>query len=199
MQYNSQRIAIRPLSILEENSMKRVLQRLLPLAALLLTVSPAVRAAEPDRPNILLILADDLGYSDLGCYGGGIHTANPDALAKKGLRFTPVYNCARCCPSRASLLTGLYPHQAGVGDMTADQGKPGYRGSLQPNTATLAEVLKSAGYRTLMCGKWHLSLGPKHPPTPVDRGFDDYYGLLQGFHGFWDPKGPVRLPAGRPA
>ncbi len=83
--------------------------------------------------------------------------------------------------------------------MTADQGQPGYRGALQPNTATLAEVLRSAGYRTLMCGKWHLSHGPRRPPTPVDRGFDAYDGLLQGFHGHWDPKAPVRLPAGRPA
>jgi arylsulfatase len=162
-------------------------------------VAAAAGPAPPGRPNILLILADDMGYSDLGCYGGEIQTPNLDALAKNGLRFTQFYNCARCCPSRACLLTGLYPHQAGVGDMTSDQGKPGYRGSLQPNTATLAEVLRSAGYRTLMCGKWHLSHGPGHPPTPVDRGFDDYYGLLQGFHGFWDPRAPVRLPAGRPA
>jgi arylsulfatase len=167
-----------------------------------LTCATAAAAAEPaprSRPNILLILADDLGYSDLGCYGGEIRTPNLDALAKSGLRFTQFYNCARCCPSRACLLTGLYPHQAGVGDMTSDRGQPGYRGALQPNTATLAEVLRSAGYRTLMCGKWHLSHGPGRPPTPVDRGFDDYYGLLQGFHGHWDPKAPVRLPAGRPA
>lgn len=159
---------------------------------------PASLPAANARPNILLILADDLGYSDLGCYGGEIRTPNLDALAKNGLRFTQFYNCARCCPSRACLLTGLYPHQAGIGHMTADQAKPGYRGFLQPNTVTIAEVLRTGGYRTLMCGKWHLSHGPKHPPTPVDRGFDDYYGLLQGFHGFWDAKAPVRLPADRP-
>src|SRR5215470_18015735 len=173
--------------------------RLACLAALTCATAEADQTPRPGRPNILLILADDLGYSDLGCYGGEIRTPNLDRLAANGLRFTQFYNAARCCPSRASLLTGLYPHQAGVGGMTVDQGKPGYRGSLQPNTATLAEVLRSAGYRTLMCGKWHLSHGPRHPPTPVDRGFDDYYGLLQGFHGFWDPKAPVRLPAGRPA
>src|SRR5215831_10096109 len=135
--------------------------RLACLAVLACATAEAAETAPPSvGPNILLILADDLGYSDLGCYGGEIHTPNIDALAKNGLRFTQFYNCARCCPSRASLLTGLYPHQAGVGDMTADQGKPGYRGSLQPNTVTMAEVLRSAGYRTLMCGKWHLSHGP---------------------------------------
>src|SRR6266576_5744633 len=112
------------------------------------------RAAAADRPpNILIILADDLGYSDLGCYGGEIKTPNLDALAAGGLRYTQFYNCTRCCPSRASLLTGLYPHQAGVGGMTGDQGQRGYRGSLQPSTVTLAEVLRAAGYRTLMCGK----------------------------------------------
>src|SRR5205809_3119665 len=98
-----------------------------------------------DRPpNILLILADDLGYSDLGCYGGEVRTPNLDALAAGGLRFTQSYNCTRCCPSRASQLTGLYLHQAGIGGMTNDQGQPGYRGSLQPNCVTFAQVLKSA-------------------------------------------------------
>src|SRR5476651_1563897 len=82
----------------------------------------SIRAAEAtNRPNILLILADDLGWSDLGCYGGEIKTPNLDALAANGLRFTQFYNCTRCCPSRASLLTGLYPHQAGVGLMTSDK------------------------------------------------------------------------------
>src|SRR5438105_12377290 len=98
----------------------------------------AERAAKP--PNVLLILADDLGFSDLGCYGGEIATPNLDRLATDGLRFWQFYNCTRCCPSRASLLTGLYPHQAGVGDMTGDTGQPGYRGFPQPNTVTLAEV-----------------------------------------------------------
>ena len=118
----------------------------LAMAALIAVLAPAPAPAAP-RPNILLILADDLSYSDLGCYGGEIRTPQLDALAQNGLRFTQFYNCARCCPSRASLLTGLYPHQAGVGGMTVDQGKPGYRGFLQPNTVTLAEVLQAAGYR----------------------------------------------------
>src|SRR6187200_774769 len=127
-------------------------------AALLLVTcgnSFATETAKPKalKPNILLILADDLGYSDLGCYGGEIRTPNLDALAAGGLRYTQIYNCTRCCPSRASLLTGLYPHQAGIGAMTGDQGQPGYRGSLQPNCVTFAQVLKTAGYRTSMVGK----------------------------------------------
>src|SRR5882672_2433632 len=97
-------------------------------------------AAVNARPNIVLILADDLGYSDLGCFGGEIHTPNIDALAEKGLRFTQFYNCGRCCPTRASLMSGLYPHQAGVGRMTTDAGRSGYRGYLTDNTATIAEV-----------------------------------------------------------
>jgi len=145
------------------------------------------------RPNILLILADDLGFSDLGCYGSEIKTPNLDALAKDGLRFTQFYNAARCCPTRASLLTGLYPHQAGVGGMTGDQKQPGYRGHLLPNAATLAEVLKSAGYRTFMVGKWHLG-----KPNPVERGFEEFYGMLGGFNSCWKEKPAfTRLPEGR--
>jgi arylsulfatase A-like enzyme len=172
---------------------------LLAAAALLASITPLHAADPPQRPNVVLILADDMGYSDLGCYGGEISTPSLDKLAAGGLRFTRFYNCTRCCPSRASLLSGLYPHQAGVGLMTGDQKLPGYRGQLQPNAVTIAEVLKAAGYRTLMCGKWHLAAGPKKSPTPVDRGFDDYFGLVEGFRDFWDPKAYVRLPAGRPA
>src|SRR5207244_2552426 len=114
-------------------------------------LATGARAADPPaRPNIVLILADDMGYSDLGCYGGEISTPNIDRLAAGGVRFTQFYNCTRCCPTRASLLTGLCPHQAGVGAMTADEGAPGYRGHLQPNAVTIAEVLRAAGYRTLM-------------------------------------------------
>src|SRR5512139_2940767 len=103
---------------------------LLALPGLLGSPVPGAEA-RPPRPNILLILADDLGWSDLGCYGGEIRTPNLDALARGGLRFTQFYNTARCCPTRASLLTGLYPHQAGVGHMTNDRGPqwPGYRGT----------------------------------------------------------------------
>lgn len=149
------------------------------------------------RPNILVILADDLGYSDLSCYGGEINTPNLDGLAKNGLRFTQFYNSARCCPTRASLLTGLYPHQAGVGMMTADAGAqyPGYRGAIQPHTVTLAEVLKAAGYRTAMSGKWHVG----DRLSPVERGFDDFYGFTRGYGvDSFDARVMIRLPEGRP-
>ncbi len=147
------------------------------------------------RPNILLILADDLGWSDLGCYGGEIRTPNLDALAAGGLRFTQFYNCARCCPSRAALLTGLYPHEAGVGLMTNDQNLPGYRGALQPNCVTIAQVLKSAGYRTAAVGKWHVG----DNVLPTSRGFDDFYGFIRGYAiGSWEPRMMTRLPEGCP-
>lgn len=134
--------------------------------------------AAPKRPNIVLIMADDLGFSDLGCYGGEIETPNLDRLAASGVRFTQMYNTARCCPTRAALLTGLYSHQAGVGRMIDDLGLPGYRGRLNESCVTIAEALRPAGYRTLMSGKWHV--GEKRPHWPVDRGFDRYYGLVSG-------------------
>jgi arylsulfatase len=152
------------------------------------------------QPNILLILADDLGWSDLGGYGGEIQTPNLDALATGGVRFTQFYNSARCCPSRASLLTGLYPHQAGVGSMTSDSGPehPGYRGTLQPNTVTLAEVLRDSGYRTYMVGKWHLR-NDRTDVKPTDRGFDEFYGMLGGYNSCWQEQ-PfyTRWPKDRP-
>ncbi len=157
----------------------------------------SVGGAEPDRPNILLILADDLGYSDLGCYGGEIRTPHLDQLAKSGLRFTQVYNSARCCPSRAALMTGLYPHQAGIGHFAGYRpNRPhGYRGFLQPNTVTIAEVLKEAGYGTFMSGKWHLA-----KPGPIEQGFDEFYGFVRGYAvDSWNPKMMVRLPEGRPS
>jgi arylsulfatase A-like enzyme len=122
------------------------------------------------RPNIVVILVDDMGFSDLGCYGGEIPTPHLDALAKGGLRFTQFYNTARCCPTRASLLTGVYPHQAGVGHMTVDQGLPGYAGRLNDRCVTMAEVLRPAGYFTAMTGKWHV--GQNHGVTPKSRGFE---------------------------
>ncbi len=157
-------------------------QTLLLLAALLLALADPARAA---KPNILLILADDLGFSDLGCYGGEIQTPNLDKLAADGLRFTQFYNGARCCPSRASLLTGLYPHEVGFAGMS---------GSLPPTCATLPEVLKSAGYRTFMSGKWHLG-----NPGPFLRGFEEFYGLLGGYGSFWNEKLYTRRPEGRTA
>ena len=149
------------------------------------------------RPNLLLILADDLGYSDLGCFGGEIRSPNIDRLARRGVRFTQFYNTARCCPSRASLLSGLYPHQTGVGNMIGGRPRtepPGYLGRMTDNCATIPEVLRSAGYSTLMTGKWHLG-----DPPPTERGFDEFYGMLHGFDSFWDASKYTRLPRGRAA
>jgi len=142
-----------------------------------------VSAAPAKRPNIILIMADDMGFSDIGCYGGEINTPNLDGLAQKGIRFTQFYNTPRCCPSRATLLTGLYCHQAGVGHMVDDYGVPGYRGFLNDRCVTIAEALKPAGYTTLMVGKWHV--GERRPHWPVDRGFDHYYGLVSGGSNYW--------------
>jgi arylsulfatase len=135
-------------------------------------------AAPSSRPNIIVIMADDMGYSDIGCYGGEVETPNIDQLASSGVRFTQMYNTARCCPTRASLLTGLYSHQAGIGRMVGNLGKPAYQGFLNDNCVTIAEVLRTAGYRTLMAGKWHV--GEERPHWPTERGFDRYYGLISG-------------------
>ncbi|MBI1387539.1 MAG: sulfatase-like hydrolase/transferase [bacterium] len=135
------------------------------------------------RPNIILIMADDMGYSDLGCYGSEIHTPNIDRLAQGGVRFTRFYNAARCCPTRASLLTGLYPHQAGVGHMINDLGVPAYQGYLNDRCVTIAEAIGASGYQTAMAGKWHV--GEQRPHWPCDRGFDRYYGLLSGACNYW--------------
>ncbi|AHW58844.1 arylsulfatase [Draconibacterium orientale] len=148
-------------------------------------------------PNIILILSDDMGYSDLGCYGGEVETPNLDALAANGLRFTQFYNGARCCPTRASLMTGCYPHQTGIGHMTNtpadfsqhDLGIPEYRGFLNKNCVTIAEVLKDAGYTTLMTGKWHLGISDKSK-WPLQRGFDKFYGLIPGASNFFKPVYP---------
>ena len=156
-------------------------------APVLVAASVASAPGALGKPNVLLILADDLGWSDLGCYGSEIRTPHLDALAEGGVKFTQFYNSARCCPTRASLLTGLYPHQAGVGNMTQDRGLefPGYRGTLQADAVTLAEVLRAAGYRTSMAGKWHLHM-QKTDVKPTDRGFDDFYGMLGGYNSCWE-------------
>ena len=163
-----------------------------------LMVWPAVLSAEESTqhgrpPNIVLIMSDDMGYSDIGCYGGEIQPPNLDSLAANGLRFTQFYNTARCCPTRACLLTGLYPHQTGVGYMMRDRGVDGYRGDLNRNCMTIAEVLKPAGYSTYMTGKWHVtketepkSEADKHN-WPRQRGFDRFYGTIHGACSFWDP------------
>ncbi|MFT4152991.1 arylsulfatase [Parafilimonas sp.] len=148
------------------------------------------------RPNIVLIMADDMGYSDISCFGSEIPTPNLDRLASKGIRFTQFYNGARCCPTRASLLTGLFPHQAGIGQMTegaADTsayhwGTPGYQGYLNRNCVTLAEVLGSTGYHTYMSGKWHVGM-QREERWPLQRGFEKYYGILEGATSYLKPQG----------
>jgi arylsulfatase A-like enzyme len=142
-----------------------------------LVFCPPLFAAAP-RPNIVVILADDLGWSDIGCYGGEIETPHLDALAAGGLRFTQFYNTARCCPTRAALLTGLHQHQAGIGHMTRDDGIAAYRGFLSDRCITIAETLKSAGYVSLTTGKWHVGSAPGQ--WPLDRGFDRFWGTPSG-------------------
>jgi len=148
-----------------------------------------------DRPNIVVILADDMGFSDIGCYGGKIETPNLDRLAAGGVRFTQAYNIARCCPARASLLTGLHPHQVGMGWMTAaDLGRDAYRGDLNDKCLTIPEALAPAGYRSYMVGKWHLTyskfMTPEGPKDswPMQRGFDQFWGTLAGAGGYFSPK-----------
>ncbi len=160
--------------------------------------------ARPDRqanqrPNIVVIMADDMGYSDIGCYGGEIDTPNLDRLAAGGIRFTQFYNTGRCCPTRASLLTGLYPHQAGIGHMMEDRGLEGYRGDLNDRCLTIAQVLQPAGYATYMSGKWHVTkkIGPDLDPGdqknwPRQRGFDRFYGTIHGAGSFFDPNSLTR-------
>jgi arylsulfatase len=166
---------------------------LISLATVLLGIALAVArpdgvpsAAAAQRPNIVVILVDDMGFSDLGCYGSEIPTPNLDRLAAGGLRCTQFYNTARCCPTRASLLTGLYSHQTGVGHMTEDKGVPGYRGRLNNRCVTIAEVLKAAGYFTAMSGKWHV--GQNHGVVPWQRGFDRSLNAAGG--GFYFPDSP---------
>ena len=140
-----------------------------------------------ERPNIVLIMADDMGFSDIGSYGGEIPTPNLDQLGANGVRFAQFYNTGRCCPTRASLLTGLYSHQTGIGWMTTDQKVAGYRGHLNDHCVTIAEVLNTAGYFTAMTGKWHV--GFSHGVTPWERGFKRSLNL---------PAGGVYFPSDSP-
>lgn len=166
--------------------------RLLVAASLLLLgIGVADAAAAAPRPNIVVILCDDMGFSDLGCYGGEMHTPNLDRLAGGGLRFMQFYNTARCCPTRACLLTGLYPHQAAVGHMMEDRGLDGYQGDLSRHAMTMAQVLRTAGYGTYAVGKWHVTrhdadTASKHN-WPLQRGFDRFYGTIRGGGSYFDP------------
>ena len=141
------------------------------------------------KPNIVLILNDDMGYSDIGCYGGEIETPNLDRLAANGLRFSSFYNTARCSPSRASMLTGLHPHQTGVGILTYDSGPEGYAGNLNHRCVTIPQALKASGYRSYMSGKWHVASSLVKPTDtwPMQRGFDKFYGTIIGAGSFYDP------------
>ncbi len=175
-----------------------LLHRIATLGLAILTACLSIGSVKCDEtsrdrsvPNIVLILVDDMGFSDIGCYGSEILTPTLDRLAKNGLRFTQFYNTGRCCPTRASLLTGLYAHQAGVGHMMNDYRKPGYRGNLNRSCATIAELLHAAGYQTMMCGKWHVSRfidreGPKHN-WPLQRGFEKFYGTIGGGGNYFNP------------
>jgi arylsulfatase len=161
------------------------------LASCWLSCQPKVGDSPPlPPPNIIYILADDMGYGDLGCYGSEIRTPHLDQLAAEGVRMTQLYNTGRCCPTRASLLTGLYPHQAGIGHMMSDRGVAGYRGDLHPYTPTIAEVLRPAGYGTYLAGKWHVtrhaSWGDSTHNWPNQRGFDRAFGMIKGAGSFYD-------------
>jgi arylsulfatase len=175
------------------------------LLAALASVAVAQAPAPSKRPNVVIILADDMGFSDLGCYGSEIATPNLDRLAAEGLRFTGFYNAARCCPTRAALLTGMYPHQVGVGHMVEDLGLPAYRGNLDRDRPTIAELLRDAGYRTAMAGKWHVTPPPPRGPRdnwPRQRGFERFFGLIASVRSYYDPPTltrddePIEAPAG---
>jgi arylsulfatase A-like enzyme len=156
------------------------------------------RAGE-SRPNVVLVLVDDMGFADLGIMGSEIRTPHIDALARNGVLLSAMYNCARCCPTRASILTGLYPHKAGIGHMGTNLGTPAYQGFLRNDAATIAEVMRAGGYRTLMSGKWHVGgdytarlvdswrVGDVEHPTPRQRGFDRFYGFVDGVMNFFSP------------
>ncbi|NJN26177.1 MAG: arylsulfatase [Cyclobacteriaceae bacterium] len=152
----------------------------------------AENAESLQKPNIIVVLADDMGYSDLGCTGSEIATPNLDRLAQNGLLFTHAYNASRCCPSRASLLTRLYQHRAGIGFMNGDMGLPQYQGYLNDKCVTIAEVLQQSGYRTLMSGKWHV--GDKPEQWPSNRGFDQFYGIPAGGGLYFYPSKFVNRP-----
>jgi arylsulfatase len=186
------------------------LSRRLWVLTILAALWPGIRSAQADeakqRPNILVVMVDDMGYSDLGCYGGEIRTPTLDMLAAHGVRFARFYNCAQCCPTRAALMSGLYPHQAGVGDMNEagpdnpfwkKVGSPAYLGFKREGVVTLPEALRLAGYQTFLTGKWHLGFKPGF--WPHERGFDRCFALIGGaceqFTGFrpWKNEGPITL------
>jgi arylsulfatase A-like enzyme len=198
--------------------MRVAIELLLFVIALSLPLEQAIAEPQPARPNFLVIVADDLGFSDLGAFGGEISTPNLDGIAQRGVRMTSFYTAPTCSPTRAMLLTGRDHHAVGMGTMDGMQsaipglaGRPGYVGHLHPSATTIAERLAEVGYRTMMSGKWHLGLRPEHGPDR--QGFQQSFVLLQGAadHFGDDQAGqlgagsasymengkPARLPAGR--
>lgn len=166
------------------------------------TACSAKQEANVEKPNIVLIMCDDMGFSDIGCYGSEINTPNIDALASEGLRFSQFKNTGRCCPSRTSLLTGRYQHAVGMGWMTAvDEHRPGYRGQISGEVPTIAEILKNNGYSTYLSGKWHVTVNGNYEKKinpepnsswPRKRGFNEAYGGLSGGGGYYKVKGLMR-------
>ena len=176
-----------------------MIQKSLFVCCILLMLGTAF--AQSDKPNIVLIMCDDMGYSDLGCYGSEIQTPQIDALAEGGVRFSQFKNTGRCCPSRASLLTGRHQHAVGLGWMTAvDEHRPGYRGQITNKIPTIAEIMKTNGYSTYMTGKWHVTVDGAWRPKdskpngsyPTQRGFDEFYGTLTGGGNYAKPKSMYR-------
>ena len=181
-----------------QNSPPKLAMGLLSCLLLILGLSHVnaedIEGQSEQPPNIILIMVDDMGFSDIGCFGSEIPTPHLDALAAGGLKFSQFYNTGRCCPTRASLLTGLYSHQAGIGWMTSDQKAEGYRGQLNQRCVTIAEVLGDAGYLTCMTGKWHV--GFEHGITPWGRGFKRSLNLPAGglhFSNLTGPNGNAKL------
>lgn len=163
------------------------------VSAVVLMSSQVFAQKKQAKPNIVLIMVDDLGYSDIGAYGSEIHTPNIDKLAYEGVRFKEFYNNSICAPTRASLITGQYPHKAGIGYFDVNLGLPAYQGYLNKESLTFGEVLKQSGYSTLLSGKWHV--GNDSLSWPKQRGFDRFYGILGGGANYFnaDP-----IPLGRP-
>lgn len=172
---------------------RKAISAIVLISILVLTSCKPHNNIEEKKPNIILIMADDMGFSDASFFGSSIQTPAIDSLAENGLVFNSFYNTGRCCPTRASLLTGLYAHNTGLGWMTAaDDGFSGYNGAINDSCVTIAEVLKKASYTNYMTGKWHVvyhknmkSDGSKHN-WPLQRGFDKYYGKLDGGGGYYN-------------
>src|SRR6187399_779836 len=169
------------------------MERLIIFLVLLSSSAVLTVAQKTTKPNIILIMVDDMGYSDIGSYGSEIKTPNLDKLAGEGIRFREFYNNSICAPTRASLVTGQYQHRAGVGYFDVNLGLPAYQGYLNKESLTLAEVLKQNGYSTLMAGKWHL--GKDSLSWPNQRGFEQFYGFIPGASNYFDIGSYGKAPA----